>query len=108
MKAPERRGGGGAGEGQEIPGDHPQGFSFGSGLRRRGKGETLAPAPLLDAGGPFPGDHPEAKGCRGGRAVRAREKALLSLFGEWERGEPRPPSLPGKRSPLNRRRVASF
>jgi len=67
-----------------------------------------APTPLLDAGGPFPGDHPEAKGRGGGRAVRAREKALLSLFGEWERGEPRSPSLPGKRSPLNRRRVASF
>jgi hypothetical protein len=34
--------------------------------------------------------------------VRAEEKALLSLFEEGGRGEPRPPDLPGKRKPLNR------
>jgi hypothetical protein len=34
--------------------------------------------------------------------VRAEEKALISLFEEGGRGEPRPPSLPGKRKPLNR------
>jgi hypothetical protein len=34
--------------------------------------------------------------------VRAEEKALISLFEEGGRGEPRPPDLPGKRKPLNR------
>jgi len=34
--------------------------------------------------------------------VRAEEKALISLFEERGRGEPRPPSLPAKRKPLNR------
>jgi hypothetical protein len=34
--------------------------------------------------------------------VRAKEKALISLFEEGGRGEPRPPDLPGKRKPLNR------
>ena len=34
--------------------------------------------------------------------MRAEEKALLSLFEEGGRGEPRPPDLPGKRKPLNR------
>jgi hypothetical protein len=34
--------------------------------------------------------------------VRAEEKALISLFEEGGRGEPRPPSLPAKRKPLNR------
>jgi hypothetical protein len=34
--------------------------------------------------------------------VRAEEKALLSLFEEGGRGEPRPPDFPGKRKPLNR------
>jgi len=34
--------------------------------------------------------------------VRAEEKALISLFEEGGRGEPRPPSLEAKRKPLNR------
>ena len=34
--------------------------------------------------------------------MRAEEKALLSLFEEGGRGEPRPPDLAGKRKPLNR------
>jgi len=34
--------------------------------------------------------------------VRAKEKALISLFEEGGRGEPRPPDLPAKRKPLNR------
>jgi len=34
--------------------------------------------------------------------VRAEEKALISLFEEGGRGEPRPPDLPAKRKPLNR------
>jgi hypothetical protein len=34
--------------------------------------------------------------------VRAEEKALISLFEEGGRGEPRPSDLPGKRKPLNR------
>jgi hypothetical protein len=34
--------------------------------------------------------------------VKAEEKALISLFEEGGRGEPRPPDLPGKRKPLNR------
>jgi hypothetical protein len=34
--------------------------------------------------------------------VRAEEKALISLFEEGRRGEPRPPSLEAKRKPLNR------
>jgi hypothetical protein len=34
--------------------------------------------------------------------MRAEEKALISLFEEGGRGEPRPPDLPGKRKPLNR------
>jgi hypothetical protein len=34
--------------------------------------------------------------------VRAEEKALISLFDEGGRGEPRPPSLEAKRKPLNR------
>jgi hypothetical protein len=34
--------------------------------------------------------------------VRAEEKALISLFEEGGRGEPRPPSLEAKRRPLNR------
>jgi len=34
--------------------------------------------------------------------VRAKEKALISLFEEGGRGEPRPTDLPGKRKPLNR------
>jgi DNA helicase HerA-like ATPase len=34
--------------------------------------------------------------------VRAEEKALISLFEEGGRGEPRPPDLPGKRKSLNR------
>jgi len=34
--------------------------------------------------------------------VRAEEKALISLFEEGGRGEPRPPDLPAKRRPLNR------
>jgi len=34
--------------------------------------------------------------------VRAEEKALISLFEEGGRGEPRPPSLEVKRKPLNR------
>lgn len=34
--------------------------------------------------------------------MRAEEKALISLFEEGGRGEPRPPSLEAKRKPLNR------
>jgi hypothetical protein len=34
--------------------------------------------------------------------VRAEEKALISLFEEGGRGEPRPPDLQAKRKPLNR------
>jgi len=34
--------------------------------------------------------------------VRAEKKALISLFEEGGRGEPRPPDLPAKRKPLNR------
>ena len=34
--------------------------------------------------------------------MKAEEKALISLFEEGGRGEPRPPDLPGKRKPLNR------
>jgi len=34
--------------------------------------------------------------------VRAKEKALLSLFEEGGRVEPRPPTLEAKRKPLNR------